>query len=378
MTVFDPIDGWFEKGFRIRAQKAATVRRDKIRFGSGGSSKSEGVRFSPGAKSKNATSVIKRAPEVMVKITGSSAGLATVKHHIDYISRNGDVELTDEHGDTIKGRDELKALREHMKAEQIPLEGRKREFVHVLFSMPPGTPEKAMKDAVLKFCGEEFANRRWVAALHNDTDHTHVHVCVGTRDIERADEPRLNPRKADLARWRQGFADKLRENGIEAAASERRNRFQYQRAENGVVRQIRADDPKSAVFNARRATEKAQTRAIRASQRPESAFVGPIRGPRVPKRVEEQSHELKAALAAGKRPENPLADKIEKSRKETLTAWEQVARNLDQAGETDLAKHLASLMRKGEEPARSRSQELFDLAQSSREKPRQQDNTQER
>lgn len=378
MTVFDPIDGWFEKGFRIRAQKAATVRRDKIRFGSGGSSKSEGVRFSPGAKAKNAASVIKRAPEVMVKITGSSAGLATVKHHIDYISRNGDVELTDEHGDTIKGRDELKALREHMKAEQIPLEGRKREFVHVLFSMPPGTPEKAMKDAVLKFCGEEFANRRWVAALHNDTDHTHVHVCVGTRDIERADEPRLNPRKADLARWRQGFADKLRENGVEAAASERRNRFQYQRAENGVVRQIRADDPKSAVFNTHRATEKAQKRALKASQRPESAFVGPLRGPRVPKRVEEQSRALKAALAAGTRPENPHADKIEISRQHALTAWRQVGQNLEKAGETDLAEHLASLMRKGEQPVRSRAQELFDLAQSSREKPRQQDNTQER
>mgnify|MGYP000739341239 CR=1 FL=1 len=378
MTVFDPLDGWFEKGFRIRAQKAATVRRDKIRFGSGGSSKSEGVRFSPGAKAKNATSVIKRAPEVMVKITGSSSGLATVKHHIDYISRNGDVELIDEQGETIKGREALKALREHMKAEQIPLEGKKREFVHVLFSMPPGTPEKGMRDAVLKFCGEEFANRRWVAALHNDTDHAHVHVCVGTRDIERADEPRLNPRKADLARWRQGFADKLRENGIDAAASERRNRFQYQRAENGVVRQIRADNPKSAVFNQRRATEKAQSRTMRAAQRPDSAFVGPLRGPRTPKVMERQASELKAAIAAGQRPDNPHADKIEKTRQSTLATWAEVAKNLDQAGEIDLVKHLASLMREGEKPARSRAQELYDLAQSSREKSKDQGNNLER
>lgn len=172
----------------------------------------------------------------MVKITGSSSGLATVKHHLDYISRNGKVELTNESGETIQGRDELKALREQMKASQVPNESNKREYLHVLFSMPPGTPEKAMREAVMQFCQEEFANRRYVAALHDDTDHTHVHVCVGTWDIDRADEPRLSPRKADLFRWRQGFADKLRENGIDAAASERRHRFNHRKPENPVVR----------------------------------------------------------------------------------------------------------------------------------------------
>jgi hypothetical protein len=45
-------------------------------------------------------------------------------------------------------------------------------------------------------------------AFQGNTDHTHVHVCVNTRDIDRADEPRLSPRKADLFRWRLGFADK--------------------------------------------------------------------------------------------------------------------------------------------------------------------------
>lgn len=379
MTAFDPLDGWFEKGFRVRAQKSArTASRDKVRARSGGSPSWGGVKFSAGAKSKNAAAVIKRAPEVMVKITGSSSGLATVKHHIDYISRNGEVELTDESGATISGRDELKALREQMKAEQIPDNSNKREYLHVIFSMPPGTPEKAMKEAVLKFCEEEFANRRYVAAMHNDTDHTHVHVCVGTRDIDRADEPRLSPRKADLARWRQGFADKLRENGIEAAASDRRNRFQYRRPEHPAVRQIRADNPKSAVFNERRATGKAQERTMKAMQRPETAFVGPQRGPRVPKVVEAQASELKAAIAAKKRPENPHAEKIEQSRKETLATWGKVAKNLEQAGETDLAKHLANLMREGEKPVRSRAQELFDLAQASREKSNDRDNDQER
>ncbi|UIX82665.1 relaxase/mobilization nuclease domain-containing protein [Xylella fastidiosa] len=312
--------------------------------------------------------MIRKAPEVMVKITGSSSGLATVKHHLDYISRNGKVELTNESGETIQGRDELKALREQMKASQVPNESNKREYLHVLFSMPPGTPEKAMREAVMQFCQEEFANRRYVAALHDDTDHTHVHVCVGTRDIDRADEPRLSPRKADLFRWRQGFADKLRENGIDAAASERRHRFNHRKPENPVVRQIRADNPKSAVYNERRAKEKALERAMKATARQETASVSPPPPPRVPKVYEALKSELQAALKAGVRPTNPAESKISETKAKTLAVWGQVVRNLEVTGQTDLAKSVMALMRDADKSTSSRTQELFDLAKSSHSK----------
>ena len=158
MSAFDPLDGWFEKGFRVRSQKAArTAKRDQARARSGTSPAStSGVKFSANAKAKNTASVIRKAPEVMVKITGSSSGLATVKHHLDYISRNGEVELTNESGETIHGREELKALREQMKASQVPNESNKREYLHVMFSMPAGTPEKAMREAVAQSLNERF------------------------------------------------------------------------------------------------------------------------------------------------------------------------------------------------------------------------------
>jgi hypothetical protein len=368
VTVFDPIDGWFEKGFRVRAQRAAkTASRDRVRARSGVSpAPSGGVKFSKNAKAKNAISVIRKAPEVMVKITGSSSGLAGVKNHLDYISRNGDVELTNEGGESLHGRADLKALQQQLKASQVPNESSKREFLHVLFSMPPGTPEKAMKQAVADFCKEEFGNRRYVAAMHDDTDHTHVHVCVSTRDMDRADEPRLSPRKADLFRWRQGFADKLRENGIDAAASERRHRFNYRKAEHSTVRQIRADNPASAVYNERRAIAKAQDRAIKAALRPENAFTGPPRPPRVPWVLAAEKRELQAALLTGKRPANPAEDRIQASKAKTLAGWEQVAENLRAAGAQDLAKDLDTLMRAAEKPVASRAQELYDLAKSRR------------
>lgn len=374
MAEFDPVNSWFEKGFRIRRQKAARGvdiggKRDKARTTSSGSPARRGsVIFSSGAKNKNIKSVIKKSPEVMVKITGNSKGLSSVKHHLDYISRNGEVELVNERGETINGKAELKGLREELKSAQIPEDSKKREFLHVMFSMPKGTPEKAMREAVAAFASEEFSNRRYVMAFHDDTDHSHIHLNVGTRDISRADEPRLSPRKDDLFRWRQGFADKLTELGIDAAASDRKHRFNYRKSENSTIRQIRADNPKSDVFNQRRAESKALDREIKASMNPAKAFVGALRPPRVPKVYDAIKNELQAALSSNERPTNPAFDNIENNRKLALASWGEVAKNLEVTGDKELAQQVRDLMQAGKDGFVSRNQELYDTAMKERNK----------
>jgi hypothetical protein len=346
MAAFDPLDAWFEKGFRIRKQKPATVKGDRIRGGGGKRPIPIGhVRFSGNAKTGNARAIVQRAPEVMVKITGSSSGTDTAKHHVDYISRNGDVELENERGEVIDRKD----LMQELKASQVPSESGKREFLHVLFSMPPGTPEKELKDSVREFCKEEFANRQYVIALHRDTDHVHCHVCVGTRDIYRANEPRLSPKKADLSRWRLGFADKLREHGIDAAASERRHRFQHRRSEHPVIRQIRSENPDSAVYNQRRAEGQAGK-----APRP----------PRVPKVYQALGEEIRVALLTGKRPENPAQGQIERNRDAARKVWQAVGKELEVGGQKGLADKVRALLRDAEKPIISRNQELFDQAKT--------------
>lgn len=362
MPAFDPIDHWFEKGFRIRQQKTAkTIQRDQIRARTGSSPAYRGgIKFSANAKIKNIKSVIRKAPEVMVKITGNSTGLNTVKHHLNYISRNGQLELINEAGESINGTVELRALREQLKASQIPNESNKREFLHVMFSMPAGTPEKALRNAVAEFCKEEFSNYRYVMAFHDDKDHKHVHVCVGTRDIDRADEPRLSPRKADLFRWRQGFADKLRENGVEAAASERRHRFNHRKSEHHAVRQIRMDNPHSSVFNAKRPRAKEIAPAVNPNPHLQRDLAKPL--PRIPKVYKNLKTELQQAIKTGKRPENPAQKKIEADRKETLAKWSEVAKNLENSGDFALAMQVRELLQKGLKPPLSRNQELYELA----------------
>ena len=54
-----------------------------------------------------------------------------------------------------------------------------------------------------------------------EPEHPHVHLCVLMRDTYGQ---RLNPRKNDLFEWRVRFAEKLREEGVECAATKRQHR----------------------------------------------------------------------------------------------------------------------------------------------------------
>jgi len=191
-------------------------------------------------------SVVRRTPQVLVRISGAGKGIKHIKAHLDYISRNGKLELEDQSGETIKGRKELSDLRDEWQdgGFQIAKESDKREAFNVVLSMPEGTDPIAVKRAARDFAAAEFANHQYVMVLHTfDTDpdpepspNPHVHLCVKALSM---DGVRLNPRKADLQRWREGFAHALGENGIEAAATNRLQRLERARGERLSVRRMK-------------------------------------------------------------------------------------------------------------------------------------------
>jgi hypothetical protein len=192
---------------------------------------------------------LRRTPEVMVKITSRAAsaqGMGAVRRHLRYISRDGRIELEDENGDRISGVD---ALRDLMKTWQlggwgIPETSTRREVYNILLSMPPGTDRQAVRDAARDFAAQEFGDgRAYVFAAHDDEAHPHVHLSVQVRG---PDGHRLDPRKKDLQRWRERFAEQLREHGVDANATSRRVRGVTQRyAKPAVVHMIaRGETPR--------------------------------------------------------------------------------------------------------------------------------------
>ena len=110
--------------------------------------------------------------------------------------------------------------------------------------MPKGTDSLSVKRAARDFAAREFSNYQYAMVLHTfETDpdprpskNPHVHLIVKATSL---DGTRLHPRKADLQRWREVFAEALREHGIEAAATNRAQRLKRERGEKQSVRYMK-------------------------------------------------------------------------------------------------------------------------------------------
>lgn len=225
--------GWSEIKGRRRGQNVKNVL--------GGSSRNTSIKRS----SRQGLSVrpvfdrtVRRVPEVMVKITGGGRNMRRIKAHFDYISRNGDVELENESGEVFSGREDLLELRDMWANSRYRIsddDEKRREAFNIILSMPPGTDRRSVTEAAREFAADQFESHQYVFATHEDEKHPHVHLSV--KAVDRYGS-RLNPRKADLQNWREVFAEKLRDNGIEANATRRKARGVVRKAQKQAVKHI--------------------------------------------------------------------------------------------------------------------------------------------
>lgn len=185
----------------------------------------------PGYGLANLRAAAMKQPEVMVKITRrlskGNNGLKGIRNHLDYISRNGEVEVENQDGEKFQSKKALRNQINDWRKLGIPEQSKRREAINIVLSMPPGTPPQAVKNAAREFAAEQFQGHQYAFALHTDSDrpdepaHPHVHLCVLIRDEFGQ---RLNPRKNDLYEWRLRFAEKMREQGVPCAATRRQLR----------------------------------------------------------------------------------------------------------------------------------------------------------
>jgi hypothetical protein len=145
-----------------------------------------------------------------------------------YISRLGhgddvQVPLYTSDADVLRDGKDMQVLAQDWQEWEVGGEDRRKgaTSISMVLSMPAKTDPEALKASALDFAREEFANRGWVAALHLDRDHPHVHLTIARRD---QDGRRFHPNRDDLFRYRQRFAQKLRDRGIEANATPSRAR----------------------------------------------------------------------------------------------------------------------------------------------------------
>ena len=156
--------------------------------------------------------VLRRAPQVMVKVTGGGRGMGAIAAHFRYIAKAGRLPFEDDRGVVREGKEALRALTEQWRygGSEIGETSPRREAFNVILSMPRGTDPLIVQRAAREFAKAEFADHRYVMVLHDHQANPHVHLSVRA---ESKHGKRLNPRKADLQRWRETFAEKLQRLG---------------------------------------------------------------------------------------------------------------------------------------------------------------------
>lgn len=282
-------------------------------FGTALHGKVKRKRYSPGKLRTKAARVARGAAEVMVKITSYGKGGKRVHSHLSYITRHGQVELENERGEIFHGKAEVKALFEDWE-QDFGIGKRRavqRDTMHLVLSMPAGTPSEAVRNATRAFARQTFGkNHEYVFALHTDEPHPHCHVTVKMRGH---DGKRLDPGRSDLASWRDDFAQTMRDEGVDAEATPRASRGVVRKAEKAVIRHIEHGDKTH------------QPRHSRARALQELAAI---------KAIQTEYAEGQGAAS------QPWESKIKHTQESIRTAWLAIAAQLDVSIKRPTIHHL--------------------------------------
>lgn len=335
MSLNKSIDNWFLGYTRAVHSKSGSLILHR------GSRSSKPLKSGTGLANLRAAALKK--PEVMVKIpkrhSKNSKGMKGIRNHADYVSRNGSIPLENQDGEKLQGKQSIRDFLKDWKNLGIADETPHKESLNIVLSMPKETPPDALLQAARDFAAEQFQGHQYFLGLHHNSqdpdepEHPHVHLCVLMRD-ERGQ--RLNPRKNDLFEWRVRFAEKLRENGIDCAATKRVHRGQTQKPENSTLRAMRQ----------RGLASQAET---------------------------QQLLDIAKAIKTGTRPEHPFLEQADKTRQNIVSEYKSIARELYMRGYKNEAKIMSQFAKEvSEKGFDTQAQQKFDESRKAFKQPEKQ------
>ena len=194
-----------------------------------------------------------RRPQVVFKVLSKLAGGAGIQKALDYISRDGALELEMANEEYLSDKTDIAALIDDWR-HTFATRKNGVDAVHLMLSTPAHTDPDAVLQAARAFCADQFPTHDYVFVRHDDTRNPHVHVLVKQRNAEQECLPWY---KADLTHYREAWAHHCYERGIEASASYRSERGVY---EKGVSHGAAAQQgPRGGTKRPREETQARQT-----------------------------------------------------------------------------------------------------------------------
>src|SRR6185437_10273903 len=265
----DKLDEWGSRLFNVSTETLPRPRSSKhVRLSSGKFVSTGGRLSTPQARAtyvrQKLQAMVRRTPQVVVKLVRAPKGMKGISNNLTYISRDGLLEIEDQDGQVILGKEAVADLKAEWRDGGMPIaaDSTMRDAFHLVLSMPTRTDPLSVQRAARDFATREFSGFQYAMVLHTfETDpdpnpslHPHVHLTVKAAGL---DGVRLNPRKADLQRWREGFAKALREHGIEATTTSRLHRTKQER---WTVRHLHEPSKKGEMLEKLKRTTRRQGR----------------------------------------------------------------------------------------------------------------------
>jgi hypothetical protein len=178
-------------------------------------------------------SITFKKPECVLKVASFARG-AVVKTLLEYISRAGtdcEMDMIDNHGLHHKGKEAIQEIykqwkgdfeRKYKRSTRVP-----RHATHIILSAKTDGSQK--EERKIAFAAQDFVDEalnqkgfEYVYALHNDTEHPHIHIVV--KNYNQLTKKKLSLTKSITFDMRQAWAKCLSKNGIDASATLRRDR----------------------------------------------------------------------------------------------------------------------------------------------------------
>ena len=160
----------------------------------------------------------RRLPQAVFKISSYSHSGGAVWDRVNYVARDGELEVEGPNGEPVESQAELELIVDRWEREAQEGKGRVIAMSAVV-SFPRDVAQEAATEAAREFFREAFAdNHDYILAPHTDAKQFHVHVVVQARGLNGE---QLRITKADLQDLRMLLAEKAHEQGIELDASPR-------------------------------------------------------------------------------------------------------------------------------------------------------------
>lgn len=180
-------------------------------------------------------------PQAVLKVTSYGYGGRGLRTALAYMSRDGELALETNMGETLHGLPDQVAYAEDWSqtfdARTRNGRGKLRDFMNLTASSPRGSNPKAVLRAAKDWAEKTFGeNHRYAYVRHDDTANPHVHFVVKMRG---ENGKRLYMAKGQAQAWRQDYAQSLREQGIEVDASPRWARGEGRKVEPQAAEHIR-------------------------------------------------------------------------------------------------------------------------------------------